>query len=1246
MDAAFAVLKKTAFFLAFALLVAMPRLAQADAPTFTSPAANQQFQLGVGSIEIPVSGSDDTNKPISYQVVVTYAGGDPHWLAIGGDTGTTGTACNGGTNTYQTPGNLSAGVSCAAGSLSSGSHTATIKLNSTNSYTPSPTVTFTVTYTPGGASVAALTATPSTLTGTNQLTAVSGALAEANVTLSTTSTAVIGFSTTSSAGWLTVQPAANGSTSASTPATLSFTASSAGLSPGSYTGYATVFYGTNQTLTIGVSFVVTATAVNFAPNTLAWTYESSSLSPSGAQTITLTTPNSDAYTARVTYPAGSTATNWLQINGSSTAYNLTNGSSISVSLANFSTLTVGQYTGTITVADPLVPSDTTSLTVTLTVSAATSTLSVSPSPVGLSSADGYEQLVTVTSSVAGALSVATSSTNNWLSASPTTGSVAANVPFYLTVTANTTASGSGVYSGTLTVTVGTLTQQVTVNLNAGTTTGVTSSGVVAPTSLSLLGVSGGTAVSQQVVFAGSGTFEISSAVTYSANSGSVAWLTSSSLYGSLTATGTKVTLRASPGNLSPGTYTATLPVSLTGTGSSNPSLSLAVTFVVSSGEVLAASPTTVLFHNGTAALSSTVALSATGSTAIPVTVTVDQAWLTAQLQSGATETPASILVSATTAGMTNGLYSGNILVTSSASSTLTIPVVVVVTGVSNPTGLTPSPTALTFSAALGAGSPASQSVAISATTAGTSFTAAASGTTSTGINWLSINPSGSLTTNQTIVASVSIAGLSAGTYAGNIVLTSNGTTLNVPVNLVISSGGTTPTGGNVGVSASTMNFSAVSGAASPATQSLTVSSAAGSASVPFTVAAASTGNWLSVTPASGTTQANLSVAVNQANLTAGNYTGTITITPTGGSAVTVTVFLTVVTEPTFSVNSTLLTFAYQAGSGNTVSPGQFTVIASGGTAAFTVSTSSNGNWLSVTPTSGSTATSTTLSVQVTPGSLAASSTPYAGTITITGANGTVGTATVNVALNVTNPLPIVSAVLNAASFGGGPIAPGEIVSIFGTQIGPTTPATLTLTSAGKVSTSIGGVTVSFSGYLAPLIYVGATQINAVVPYELSGNKSPFVEVTFAGQKSNEPSLQLTTSAPGIFTANGSGSGPGAILNADGSVNSAANPATAGTPIVIYMTGEGLTTPAGVTGGVTTVNTSGTGPLTPAPQLAVSVMIGSQPAQVLFAGEAPGMVTGVMQVNATVPSTARTGANSVTVQVGKNISPSGVTVYVR
>jgi uncharacterized protein (TIGR03437 family) len=285
-------------------------------------------------------------------------------------------------------------------------------------------------------------------------------------------------------------------------------------------------------------------------------------------------------------------------------------------------------------------------------------------------------------------------------------------------------------------------------------------------------------------------------------------------------------------------------------------------------------------------------------------------------------------------------------------------------------------------------------------------------------------------------------------------------------------------------------------------------------------------------------------------------------------------------------------------------------------------------------------------VQVNAASLGASATAYTGTITINGVNGSTGTQTVNVSLVVTNPLPVISAVLNAASFASGPVAPGEIVSIFGTQIGPTTAATLTVGSNGKVATSLGGVTVSFSGYLAPLVYVSSTQINAIVPYELSGNKGPFVEVVFAGQKSNEPTLQLTTTAPGIFTINGSGSGPGAILNADGSVNTQANPATAGSIIVIYMTGEGLTTPAGVTGGVTTVNTSGTGPLTPAPQLAVSVLIGGQPAQLDYDGEAPGLVAGVMQVNATVPLTARTGTNSVSVQVGKNVSTSGVTVWVK
>jgi uncharacterized protein (TIGR03437 family) len=362
--------------------------------------------------------------------------------------------------------------------------------------------------------------------------------------------------------------------------------------------------------------------------------------------------------------------------------------------------------------------------------------------------------------------------------------------------------------------------------------------------------------------------------------------------------------------------------------------------------------------------------------------------------------------------------------------------------------------------------------------------------------------------------------------------------------------------------------------------------------------------------------------------------------------VQVSVNLTVSVQPVFTVSPGPLSFSFQVGSGGIVSPGQLTLSASGGTASFQASASSSGNWLSVTPSSGSTSTSTTLTVQANPAGLSASSTPYTGTITITGLNGTVGSTTVNVTLSVTAPLPSISAVLNAGSFANGPVSPGEIVSIFGTSIGPVNPSTFTLNSSGKVSTSLGGVTVNFSGYPAPLTYVSSGQINCVVPYEIANNKGPYVEVVFAGQKSNEPSLQLATSAPGVFTQNGLGTGPGAILNQDYSLNTQADPAPVGSIIQLFMTGEGLTTPAQADGTLTPVNQSGVGPLTPTPQLAVSALVGGLPALVEFYGEAPGLVAGMLQVNVQIPASAVSGANTITIQVGKLLSQIGVTVWVR
>ena len=242
------------------------------------------------------------------------------------------------------------------------------------------------------------------------------------------------------------------------------------------------------------------------------------------------------------------------------------------------------------------------------------------------------------------------------------------------------------------------------------------------------------------------------------------------------------------------------------------------------------------------------------------------------------------------------------------------------------------------------------------------------------------------------------------------------------------------------------------------------------------------------------------------------------------------------------------------------------------------------------------------------------------------------------------PLPTIKGVTNAASFQAGPISPGEIVTIGGTGLGPSIPAALTLDQNGKVSTVVGGVQVLFSGFPAPLTYVSSTQINCVVPYEIQGLLSPYVQVKYLGQSSNSISLTSIPTVPALFTFNGSGVGPGASLNQDYTYNAPNNPALKGSYIVLYITGEGQTAPTGVTGRVTTIST--TPPLTPQPLLPVAVLIAGQPAFVAFYGAAPGLVSGVMQLNVQIPVNVPSGNLSIAVSVGGNSSQNGVTVSVQ
>lgn len=145
--------------------------------------------------------------------------------------------------------------------------------------------------------------------------------------------------------------------------------------------------------------------------------------------------------------------------------------------------------------------------------------------------------------------------------------------------------------------------------------------------------------------------------------------------------------------------------------------------------------------------------------------------------------------------------------------------------------------------------------------------------------------------------------------------------------------------------------------------------------------------------------------------------------------------------------------------------------------------------------------------------------------------------------------------------------------------------------------------------------------------------------------SNSLTLKTTTAYPRIFTANGSGAGQGAIFNDDGStLNGPSSPEPRDGTVVLFLTGEGQTIPSGVTGKVTKV--SATPPLTPAPQLPVNVLIDGQPSTVAFAGEAPGLVSGVMQVNVKIPATARSGSVPIQVTVGTASSLPVVTVAVK
>jgi uncharacterized protein (TIGR03437 family) len=239
--------------------------------------------------------------------------------------------------------------------------------------------------------------------------------------------------------------------------------------------------------------------------------------------------------------------------------------------------------------------------------------------------------------------------------------------------------------------------------------------------------------------------------------------------------------------------------------------------------------------------------------------------------------------------------------------------------------------------------------------------------------------------------------------------------------------------------------------------------------------------------------------------------------------------------------------------------------------------------------------------------------------------------------------PVISkdGVVNAASYAGGALAPGEIVTIFGQGAGPDAPAYLALTDdRTHVTDNLASTRVLFDDVAAPMVFASAQQVSAVVPYDVAGRQSASLKVEYLGVQSGPVTLNVTAVAPGIFTTDGSGKGQGAILNQDYKVNGPGNAAQRGSVVMIFATGEGQTRPAGENGKVAVA------PL-PAPVAAVTVQIGGQTATLRYAGAAPGMVAGAIQINAQIATNAQVGnAVPVVVRIGNVSTQAGVTMAVR
>jgi uncharacterized protein (TIGR03437 family) len=201
---------------------------------------------------------------------------------------------------------------------------------------------------------------------------------------------------------------------------------------------------------------------------------------------------------------------------------------------------------------------------------------------------------------------------------------------------------------------------------------------------------------------------------------------------------------------------------------------------------------------------------------------------------------------------------------------------------------------------------------------------------------------------------------------------------------------------------------------------------------------------------------------------------------------------------------------------------------------------------------------------------------------------------------------------NAAGGRGSAVAPGMLASIYGGNLGPQQGVTAGLDASGNFGDSLGGVQVFVNGIAAPILYAQTGQVNFIVPFEIAAMSTADIYVAYNGLNSITNTLPVTPTFPGMFAG----------LNQNGTLNGSepGEPAPQGTVLQMFATGGGLTNPGEVDGVLVT------GPLPvllAQVQATIEYYTGGQvltvPAPVRYAGPAPTLVAGMLQVNVQIPT---------------------------